>query len=59
MSKYTHMVIGNKLVELGMEETYARLVINNVKKQAPTLEYHLSQLERLSDDFFEKTLMEL
>ncbi|MCY4489915.1 MAG: hypothetical protein OXC46_00445 [Thaumarchaeota archaeon] len=53
------MVIGNKLVELGMEETYARLVINNVKKQAPTLEYHLSQLERLSDDFFEKTLMGL
>ena len=45
--------IGNRLMDLGLEETYARLIVNNMKKHAPTLAYELSQLNKMSDSDFE------
>lgn len=40
LSKHDGIKIGNKLLELGLEETYARLVVSNMKKHAPT--YHIN-----------------
>ncbi len=55
ISKYDAIKIGNKLMELGLNETYARLFVANVKKHAPTEAYQLTQLEKIQDeDFVEK-----
>lgn len=54
LSKYEDIAIGSKLVELGMEETYARLIVSNMKKQAPTLSYHASQIAKIDDGRFVK-----
>ena len=59
MSKYTSMTIINCLVELGLEDTYAMLIVTNMKKQAPTLEYHLSLLSKMDDDKFENSIEEI
>lgn len=50
------MTITNRLIELGLEETYAILIVNNMKKQAPTLEYQLSQLNTMDDVTFENNI---
>lgn len=52
LSKHDSIKIGNRLTDLGLEETYARLIVNNMKKHAPTLQYHLGQLNQISDDGF-------
>lgn len=47
--------IGTKLVELGLDETYAMLFVTNMKKHAPTQEYRLHQIDKIPDaDFNEK-----
>ena len=47
--------IGNKLMEYGLDETYARLFVANVKKHAPTAEYQLNQINKVPDgDFCDK-----
>ena len=56
ISKFDEIKIGNKLLEYGLEETYARLFVSNVKKHAPTIEYQLSQLAKISDELFCKNL---
>ena len=56
ISKYNGMTITNRLIELGLEETYAMLIVNNMKKQAPTLEYQLSQLSTIDDGTFENNI---
>lgn len=56
ISKFDDIRIGNKLMELGLDETYARLFVSNVKKQAPTKEYQLSQLARIPEDVFCKNM---
>ena len=55
ISKYDAIKIGNKLMELGLNETYARLFVANVKNHAPTEAYQLTQLDKIQDeDFVEK-----
>lgn len=44
--------IGNKLMEMGLEETWARLIVSNMKKHAPTMSYQVSQLNRIDDKRF-------
>ena len=56
ISEFDEIKIGNKLLEYGLEETYARLFVSNVKKHAPTIEYQLSQLAKISDEHFCKNL---
>lgn len=52
LSKYDGIKIGTELVELGLEETYARLIVLNMKKHAPTIQYQISQLQSINDDIF-------
>lgn len=52
LSKHDGIKIGNSLVDLGLEETYARLLVNNMKKHAPTIQYQLGELNKISDDEF-------
>ena len=55
ISKHDAIKIGNKLMELGLNETYARLFVSNVKNHAPTEAYQLTQLDKIQDkDFAEK-----
>ena len=55
ISKHDAIRIGNKLMEYGLDETYARLFVSNVKKHAPTTEYQLSQMDKILDvDFCDK-----
>lgn len=44
--------IGNRLMELGLEETWARLLVSNIKKHAPTIKYQVSQLNRIDEQRF-------
>ena len=39
-------------MEYGLDETYARLFVANVKKHAPTEEYQLNQLDKIPDENF-------
>ena len=52
ISKHDEIKIGTKLMEYGLDETYARLFVANVKKHAPTEEYQLNQLDKIPDDDF-------
>lgn len=56
ISKFDDIVIGNQLVELGLEETYARLFVTNIKKHAPTEEYQLHQISKIPDEVFSKSI---
>lgn len=56
ISKHDAIEIGNKLMEYGLDETYARLFVSNVKKHAPTIEYQLHQINKIPDDVFCKQL---
>lgn len=47
--------IGNRLMELGLEETWARLLVANIKKHAPTIKYQISQLNRIDEQMFVAT----
>ena len=47
--------IGNRLMELGLEETWARLLVANIKKHAPTTKYQVSQLSRIDEQRFVAT----
>ena len=44
--------IGNRLMDMGLEETWARLIVTNMKKHAPTIPYQVSQLNRIDDQKF-------
>ena len=59
ISTHSDIEIGNKLVEHGLEETYARLFVANVKKHAPTPEYQLNQLNMIPDEVFSKNIASL
>lgn len=59
ISKFDDIAIGNRLVELGLDDTYARLFVSNIKKHAPTEEYQLHQLSKVPDDVFAKLMPEI
>ena len=44
--------IGNRLMKLGLDETWARLIVANMKKHAPTIPYQISQINRIDDKQF-------
>lgn len=48
--------IGNRLMEMGLEETWARLLVANIKKHAPTISYQVSQLNRMDEEKFVATI---
>ena len=52
MTKYDSITIGNQLMDMGVEETWARLLVTNMKKHAPTLSYQISQINRMDDQKF-------
>lgn len=54
LSGHGGMVIGNRLVDLGLDDMYARIIVENMKKHAPTLEYQLSQISTLDDEAFSR-----
>ena len=46
ISKHDAIKIGNKLMDLGLDETYARLFVSNIKNHAPTEAYQLSPVRQ-------------
>lgn len=59
ISKFDDITIGNRLVEIGLDNTYARLIVSNIKKHAPTEEYQLHQVSKIPDDVFAKAVPEI
>ncbi len=56
ISKHHETTIGDKLFQLGMEEAYARLLVSAVIKQAPTVQYEISILAKISDKNFQENI---
>ena len=56
ISKHTDIEIGNKLMDYGLDETYARLFVSNIKKHAPTQEYQLHQIDMIPEDVFSQNI---
>ena len=52
ITKHDGIKIGNRLMDLGLEETWARLIVTNMKKHAPTVSYQISQMNRIDDEKF-------
>ncbi len=50
--------IANKLVEIGMEQTYAVLLVTNVIKEIPSAEYQFKIISDMGDEQFRKLLPE-
>lgn len=50
--KHDGIKVGNRLMELGLEETWARLIVANMKKHAPTIKYQVSQINKIDDEKF-------
>jgi len=59
MSKYSAVMMVRKLVELGMEETFAWLIVNNTIKEFPTDGYQHKVLSKIDDEQFKKLFPEL
>ena len=59
ISKYEDIAIGNRLVELGLDDTFARLFVSNMKKHAPTEAYLIHQISKIPDDAFSKSIAEI
>lgn len=56
ITRHDGIRIGNRLMELGLDETWARLLVANIKKDAPTIEYQVSQLNRIDEKKFAATI---
>lgn len=59
ISKYEDIAIGNRLVELGLDDTFARLFVFNIKKHAPTEAYQIHRISEIPDDVFSKSIDEI
>lgn len=59
VSRFDDITIGNRLVEIGLDNTYARLIVSNIKKHAPTEEYQLHQISKIPDGIFVKSMPEI
>ena len=59
ISQCGDVAIGNRLVELGLDDTFARLFVSNIKKHAPTEEYLLHQISKIPDDTFAESISEI
>ncbi|MXX21087.1 MAG: hypothetical protein F4Y82_02385 [Cenarchaeum sp. SB0665_bin_23] len=57
--KHDGIKVGNRLMELGLEETWARLIVSNMKKHAPTIKYQVSQIEKMSDKKFDESFSKI
>ena len=52
ISNYDQTTLSNKLFDLGLEKTYAFLLVQNIIDQAPPLQYQLKELEKFEDEDF-------
>lgn len=59
ISKFDDIVIANRLMDLGLDETYSRLFVSNIKNHPPTEEYQLRQISKIPDDVFSKHVAEI
>ncbi len=59
ISKHDDIAIGSRLVELGLDDTFARLFVSNIKKHAPTEAYQIHQISKIPDDVFSKSISEI
>ena len=50
---YDRTTIAQQLFEFGMDQTYATLLVENVVRQTPTLEYDLGEIAKIPDTDFE------
>lgn len=59
ITKHDGIKIGNRLMELGLEETWARLIVSNMKKHAPTIRYQISQINKIDDKRFNESFSKM
>ncbi len=59
ITKHDGIKIGNRLMELGLEETWARLIVSNMKKHAPTIRYQISQINKIDDKRFDESFSKI
>lgn len=59
ITKHDGIKIGNRLMELGLEETWARLIVSNMKKHAPTIRYQISQINKIDDKRFDESFSKM
>lgn len=59
ITKHNGIKIGNRLMELGLEETWARLIVSNMKKHAPTIQYQISQINKIDDKRFDESFYKI
>ena len=52
ISSHSETTIGQQLFTLGMDKTHAKLLVENIKQKAPTLEYYASLINPMSDEDF-------
>jgi len=52
ISSHSETTIAQQLFTLGMDKTHAKLMVENIKQKAPTLEYYASIINPLSDEDF-------
>ena len=56
ITRHDGIRIGNRLMELGLDETWARLLVANIKNDAPTVDYQVGQLNRIDEKKFAATI---
>lgn len=56
ISNHDETSISNKLFELGMEKTYSLLFVKNIIEQAPTLEYRINLIAKMTDEDFKNKI---
>lgn len=49
---HSEITIANKIIECGMDNTYAQLFVKNIVDSRPPIEYHLNILERMDEKSF-------
>jgi hypothetical protein len=52
MTSHNNPTITSELIELGMDRTYAVLLVENIVKEAPTISYQIKVLSKIPDDEF-------
>ncbi len=59
MSGHNNATMINESIDLGMDRTYPALLVDNVIKETPAIEYEIKVLSKISDDEFQTKMPEL
>lgn len=58
MTSHNTATIVSELIDLGMDKTYAMILVENIVKEAPTTEYEIQLISKISDEDFKTKMPE-